>query len=415
MNTDGGTGIRQFNKFPRISFPWHIVMLGLLLLFVANSYTNTFGIFFKPIAQFLDVSRAVMSSAYTVRSLAVVAFIVPIGYWADRYGANRVLLPCFILLGIGMLAISSITHMWQLYLVQGLCIGIGGSGAFICVMSTVAKWHKTKRGLALGITSVGSGLSSIVFPPLATKLIEARDWQFAIFILGLIILLIGVPASLVMKNPPDVIKAHSTERINNIRGPFDVWPSLLKFLRNPSIFSIILMFVLIGAVGNLLTNHLVNYATDIGITPLVAAGMMSVTGVASVIGRLLIGSISDRIGSKNDVAVCCILMAVSFILLISKVLALMWVAAVLFGIGFGGTSPLVTAIMGERVSIEQLSTATGLGTMGFQVGAATGTWLGGLIFDISGSYLWALILSATVSIAAVTIALRTPSARREIL
>ena len=173
------------------------------------------------------------------------------------------------------------------------------------------------------------------------------------------------------------------------------------------------MFVLIGSIGNMLYNHLVNYATDIGITALVAAGMMSAMGVASTVGRLGIGAVSDRIGTRRDTAMCCILLAASCLLLITKVQPLMWVAAALFGVGFGGSMPLLPAIMGERVGIEQLSTATGVGSMGIFIGAALGPWLGGYIFDVSGSYLWALLLAAGAGIAALVINLRMPSAGQE--
>jgi MFS family permease len=248
----------------------------------------------------------------------------------------------------------------------------------------------------------------------ATQLIQAKGWQFAIFIIGLIILAIGVPASLVMKDPPNKIKRKLPGNDRTSRGLFDILGLLPQFLKKPAFLSIIIMFMLIGAIGNMLYNHLVNYATDIGISALVAAGMMSAMGVASTIGRLGIGAISDRIGTKRDTAMCCILLAVSCLLLVSKVPALMWVAAALFGIGFGGSMPLVPAIMGERVGIEQLSTATGVGSIGIFIGAALGPWLGGFIYDVSGSYLWALLLAAGAGIAALIITIRMPSARQEI-
>ena len=414
MKSSNGLGKGHVIKLIGIFFPWIVVILGAMLLFSANAYNQTFGVFFKPITNNFGWTRATMSGAYAIRSLVCAVFVVPMGYWADRYGPRWVLLPCFILLGAGMMAIAKVTTIWQLYLIQGAGIGIGMSGPFVCIMSTVAKWHQSRRGLALGIASAGTGLSSIIFPLVATQLIQTKGWQFAIFIIGLIILAIGVPASLIMKDPPNKIKRklHSNDRTS--QGFFDILGLLPQFLKKPAFLSIIIMFMLIGAIGNMLYNHLVNYATDIGITALVAAGMMSAMGVASTIGRLGIGAISDRIGTKRDTAMCCILLAVSCLLLVSKVPALMWVAAALFGIGFGGSMPLVPAIMGERVGIEQLSTATGVGSIGIFIGAALGPWLGGFIYDVSGSYLWALLLAAGAGIAALIITIRMPSARQEI-
>ena len=414
MKSSSGLEKGHVIKLIGIFFPWIVVILGAMLLFSANAYNQTFGVFFKPITNNFGWTRATMSGAYAIRSLVCAVFVVPMGYWADRYGPRWVLLPCFILLGAGMMAIAKVTTIWQLYLIQGAGIGIGMSGPFVCIMSTVAKWHQSRRGLALGIASAGTGLSSIIFPLVTTQLIQTKGWQFAIFIIGLIILAIGVPASLIMKDPPNKIKRklHSNDRTS--QGLFDILGLLPQFLKKPAFLSIIIMFMLIGAIGNMLYNHLVNYATDIGITALVAAGMMSAMGVASTIGRLGIGAISDRIGTKRDTAMCCILLVVSCLLLVSKVPALMWVAVALFGVGFGGSMPLVPAIMGERVGIEQLSTATGVGSVGIFIGAALGPWLGGFIYDVSGSYLWALLLSAGAGTTAFIITIRMPSARQEI-
>jgi MFS family permease len=407
-------GIRRgyVAKPPGISFPWVVVLLGALLLMSAYIYTYTFGVFFKPIAVQFDWGRAEMSASYAIRSLVAAALVVPMGHWADRYGPRRVLLPSFILIGVSLMAVARVTNLWQLYLLQGACVGIGSAGPFACVLSTVAKWHDTRRGLALGMASAGIGLTSIVFPPVATKLIEAHGWPLATFVIGLIILALGIPSSLIIRDPPNASKQPSSGKSAGPKGLLHAWGLLPQFLRNPAFLAIVILFVLISAVGQMLLNHLVNYATDTGISTLAAAGMMSALGAASTIGRLGIGFVSDKIGAKRDAALCCVLLAVSFVLLILKVPALMWMAAVLFGIGFGGSVTLIPALMAERVRLERLGAATGVGTMGAFIGAAIGPWLGGLIFDASGSYLWALVLAAGGSLAAFIVALRLPAARR---
>jgi MFS family permease len=415
MNRDTDTKNSPEIKLPSKSFPWVVVILGTLLLLVAYIYNYTFGVFFKPIAEDFGWSRATIAGAYAIRALVGVVLVVPMGYWADRYGPRRVLLPSLILLGIGTMAVAKVTTIWQLYLIQGVVIGISMAAPFTCILSTVAKWHDTRRGLALGIAAAGIGLSSVIFPPLATKLMGAdNNWQFATLIMGTIILVIGVPASLFFRDPTDIVKQQLTGTSSDTKGIFVAWSSIPQFLRNPMFLVIIIMFTLTSIASNMLTSHLVNYATDIGITALVAAGMMSVMGVASTIGRLAMGIISDWMGAKKDAAVCCLLLALSFILLISKIPALMWVAAALFGIGFGGMAPLAVAIMGERVDTDQLSTATGAATMGLLLGATIGPWVGGLIFDTTGSYLWALLLAMLVSIVALIINLSMPPARRKI-
>ncbi|HXY74747.1 MAG TPA: MFS transporter [Dehalococcoidales bacterium] len=397
-----------------LSYAWTIVMLGTILSIVIYTYNNTFGVFYKPFADYFGWSRAAIALAFTIRSLVCAVLVVPMGYWADRYGIRKIILPSFILLGLCMMAVAKVGSLWQLYLVQGVGIGICMSGPVTCIIATVAKWHDKRRGMAIGITSAGFGLSSVIFPPLATFLIQAVNWKFATFILGVIILVIGIPCSLLFKEPLDSVKQTPTSGKGSPAGIFDAWKPLAYYLKSPVFLSIIIMFMLISAFGNMLSSHFINYATDIGISAIVAAGMMSTMGIAGTIGRLGMGVISDRIGNKSYAAICWLLMALSFALFITKQTALLWVAAVPFGIGYGGTIPLPPAIMGERMDTNQLNTATGVGIVGGLIGAAVGPWLGGLIFDVTGHYLWALILGILGCLTGLFIALRIPPPRRNI-
>jgi MFS family permease len=408
MKNDTEIPDRLTKMSPITYYPWVVVVLGALLSVSSNIYINTFGVFFKPIAADFFWNRSTVAAAFAIRALVSAACVIPVGYLADRYGPRRVLLPSFILLGISMMAMSRVTNLWQFYLLQGTGIGIGLAGPFVCIMSTVAKWHDKTRGLALGIASAGTGLSSIIFPPLATVLIEARDWQFAAVMMGLFILIIAIPIAIFMKDPPHLQKtATNGDSVSN--GVFDVWSSVPGYLRNPSFVAITIIFILTNTTSQMLSGHLVNFATDIGIAALVAAGMMSAIGIASATGRLGMGAISDKIGTRKDAALCCIFLFLSFTLLMTKIQPLMWIAVVLFGIGSGGMIPLAPALMAERIERDRLSTATGVVTTGIMLGSALGPWLGGFIFDISGSYLWAWITAALAVTTAFFIILQLPA------
>jgi MFS family permease len=406
---DSKNDIGRLPKSEGKFFPWAVVLLSALLLFISYIPTYTYGIFFKPIMEDFQWSRATMSGVYTVRSLVCAICVIPIGYWADKYDPRRILLPCLVLIGVSMLAVVWVTNVWEFYLVQGVTIGIGISGAYVCIMSNVAKWHDTNRGLALGITSIGTGLSAIIFPIVASVLINLKQWPYAIFTLGITVLLIGVPISAMIVNPRRAIKYNTSTMKPDGVGYSGSYLPFFQFMRNRTFFSIIMIVFLTSFVFNLILTHLVNYATDIKITPLVAAGMISAVGIASIIGRLGIGAFADKIGTKVDAIICCSLLAFSSLLFISQIPALMWIAAVLFGVGGGGTAPLLPAMMGERVSANQLSRATGIGSTGFYIGAAIGPWLGGFIFDVNKSYLWALILAVAAGIIALIFTLRMPA------
>jgi len=398
-------------KWFGLPFPWVITVMGALLLFVAYSYNYVFAVFYKPIADDFGWSRAVVSVAYTICSVAAALLIVPMGYWADRYGPRRVILPCVIISGISMMAAAKITNLWELYLFLGVGVGIGRAGPFVCGVSTIAKWHDKKRGLALGIASMGTGISSIVFPLVATSLMKNHDWRFASFVIGIIILVIGIPVAIVVRNPPETEEQKTFSRKMSKNGLLDGWKVLPRLLKNPAFLTIIMMFITMYTGSQMIVNHLVNYATDIGITALAAAAMMSLMGIAGTAGRLGMAAISDRIGAKRDAAVCCILLIISIFLLMSRIPALMWTATVPFGIGFGGIVPLQSTVMAERVEPQDLSQATGGASMGSLIGSALGPWLGGIIFDATGSYLLAFSLAAAFLIAAFVIIMRLSTAK----
>lgn len=289
-------------------------------------------------------------------------------------------------------------------------MGVGLSAPFVCLMATVAKWHKTKPGLALGITSAGTGLSSVIFPPIAAMLIESMGWQYAMIVLGLVTIIVAVPASIFIKDPPLVEEQRSVVP-NEHKSPFTVWRIFPGLLKNRVFLAVVLVFLLFYITCNLLLVHLVNYVTDMGISPIIAASMMSVMGIVGTLSRFGMGIISDRIGTKTDTAVCCATVILSLILLIFKIPVLIWISVALFGIGYGGMAPLIPAIIGDHFGWERLSTLTGAAMVGANLGAAIGPWMGGFIFDVSSSYFWALAVCAALTIVALVIVLRMPSTR----
>ncbi|TAK29800.1 MAG: MFS transporter [Chloroflexota bacterium] len=397
-------------SFSPRSFPWVIALLGALLLFIVNVNGVTFGVFFKPIAEELAWSRGSVAGALAIRSLLVAVFALPTGYLADRFGPRRVLLPSCLFMGIGFLMYSKVTSMWQLYLVQGLLMGMALSAPYVCVVSTVAKWHTERPGRALGIASAGVGLTSVLSPPIATTLIESIGWRDAMIVLGVFTIAMGVPACIVMKAPSST-QAQRSGRPNQHRSPFAVWRKLPRLLNNRVFLAIVLAFLLYYTAAHLLLTHLVNYVTDIGLSPLIAGTMMTAMGIASIIGRLGVGAISDRMGTRVDTAMCCISVLVSLILLMLKIPLLIWIAVVLFGVGFGGMTALVPVVVADHFGWKYLSTLTGALMIGASSGNALGPWIGGLVFDVSDSYFWALALSAALTIVALAILMRMPSAR----
>lgn len=406
-NSNSSITPRRRQPFPEVASPWMIACLGTLLLAIAYANWYTAGVFFKPIADDFGWDRGTLSSVFFVRAITMAVFVTPMGYWADRYGPRRIILPSLTLLGLSFLISAAVTVEWQFYAVQGILMGIGTAGPFVCVLATVGKWHSRKRGLALGIAAAGVGLSSAVFPPLVDRLIPNIDWRGASVVLGAITIAVGLPAALFFRDPPAKPKCL---RIDDLRRttPLDAWRAIPELLQNRVFLSIFIMFIFFYTAIHVVVNHLVNYATDAGFSALTAAAMMSVMGVSNTAGRLVMGPISDKIGTKFDSVACSALVAVSLILLMVKTPAAIWISVVLFGIGFGGAAPLIPAMLGERFGTERLATLMGVATTGALIGNALGPWLGGFTFDLTGSYLLALSICSVLATLALGIALWLP-------
>lgn len=399
------------SSFLGISFPWIIALLGALLMLLSTVNVNTFGIFFKHIAGEFGWNRGDISAAFSLRFIVGGIAMAPVGYWADRFGTSRVLTLCFVLLGTSLLLLSRITALWQLFMTQGVLMGVSSTGPFICLTSTACKWHENRRGMALGIVAAGTGLSSVVFPPLATKLIEIMGWRDANMAFGVMVLVIAVPACLVVKDPPTSGGAARNHSVH--RDPLQVWRAMPKFLKDRVFLAIVVSSFLFYMAGHVVLSHLVNYVTDSGISAVTAAAMMSVMGIASTAGRLALGSVSDRIGTRADLVLCFGSVGLSLVLLMLNIPALMWVAVAVFGVGFGGTVPLVPAALAEYFGAERLATLTGMVFAWVSIGNALGPWMGGVVFDVTHSYLLALGLSAAFSAIAVMIVLRMRRATSE--
>lgn len=395
-----------------ISSPWAIAALGCILFIMSSMNSTTFGVFFKPIAGDFGWSRGAMSASFGIRSAVCALLAAPVGYLSDRYGPRWVMIGCSSLAALGFLALARIDSLWQLYLVQGLVMGIASSGAFVCITSTVARWHKTRRGLALAIASSGFGLSSVIFPPVATKLIESVGWQGAMIVMGILVLAIAIPASLLFRDPPRPDKETTGLRVPR-RGPFYVWGVLLKLARNSSFMGVVVMMFILYFATSLVPSHLVNYVTDIGLGAVVGAAMLSLVGAMNTAGRFVLGPMSDRYGTRIDIVVTSALLTVSLVLLTVKVPAWLWLSVVVFGIGSGGVTPLITAVLGERFGTEHLGTATGAAMAGAYLGSAVGPFAGGVIFDFAHSYFWALILAGATCAVSVAIGLWLPRAEHE--
>jgi len=374
----------------------------------------SFGVFFESIESAFHLNRAETSAVSSVNMLlaGVCAFLA--GWALDRYGPRIVVLLMGLFTGLSLLLTSQTDSLWQLFITYSLLLAMGTGALYVVPMSAVSRWFDKKRGLALGMASSGAGLGMLIMAPFATYLISNFSWRTAYFVIGLIAWLIVIPLSrLLRRDPyeigalPDGVKSDSNEIGNEKDGMKLASLSLPQAFRTRSFWLVIFIWIFFASNLFLVMTHLVRHARDIDFSPMEAATVLSLLGGISIAGRVLAGIASDRIGRKLTAIICTLLQAGAMVWLIwAQDLWMLYLFALVYGFTFGGTSPVMAALVSDTFGLGRIGAIFGLLEISFGVGAAIGPLMGGLIFEARGSYSLAfLLVAATMLIVTLLISL----------
>jgi MFS family permease len=404
-----------FKHKDRVFYGWVTVItlctIGTILMGTRFSY----GVFFKSIAGEFELTRAVTSGIFSISMIFGSIFAVLGGWALDRYGPRILILVMGLFTGLSLLLTSQTNSTWQLFITYSLLLSIGTSAVFVVIISTVSRWFDKKRGLAIGIANSGNGLGPLIMAPFATYLISSFDWRIAYIVIGLIALVIVIPLSKLLKKDPHEIGALpdganslstdiNNENINTELTSF----SLLQTLKTKSFWLFLSIWFFAGFNLLLILTHIVPHATDIGHSAGEAATILSLMSGASILGRIIMGRVSDNIGRKTTIIICSLLRAGAPIWLIwAQDLWMLYLFAMVYGFAQGGLVPPVSALVGDIFGLRNIGKILGMQDIGYGIGAAIGPAIGGFIFDIRGSYSLAFLFGAvamllgTVSIALI--------------
>src|ERR1700728_2989458 len=272
-----------------IRYPgWRVAIASSACVFVsfASLLVYTFGIFLKPLAAEFGWSRQAISAAFGLAALAVAACSPPLGLLLDRYPARRIILPCLAIFGLAFASLSLLTrHLWHLYAVF-LVLGIVGNGtAHLAYSRAISTWFQARRGVAFAVLMTGGALGAMVLPLVAQSLIGAVGWRNTFAILGAMVLAIGLPLALQVRERP------SPARLPKMLA---TGASVGEGLRSRIFWIIATVLFLCSIAQNGSVAHLSALLTDRGISPANAALAASAMGGAALAGRLFTGWLLDR-------------------------------------------------------------------------------------------------------------------------
>ncbi len=409
-------------KQSRVFYGWVVVACAFTILCVAYGIQFSFGVFMPEIVKDTGWGRDTLSLPYALYIFLYSALGAVSGRLTDRWGPRLVITTGGCLLGIGIILTSQATALWHMYVFLGIIAASGMSAAYVPCNATVVRWFIEKRGLALGLTSSGASFGTFLFPPLAAALIAAYGWRSAYLILGLIgLIVIGLCAAFTVRDPEQMglhpdgqipASPSSFSSTSQMVASNNEW-TLAEAKRTAPFWLLNLIFTLTWLVVFMPMVHIVPFAVDLGIPQFRAAMTISVIGLAGSVGRLFIGTISDRFGRVATLGLCFVLQALGFLgFTISSGLATLYPAAAIFGLSYGGVTALFPAIIGDFFGRLSVGAIAGFIFAVSGAPAAFGPLIAGYLYTITGSYSLAFIFSAALNFVAFALLFLLKKPRR---
>lgn len=399
-------------------YGWVLVWaLGITTVVSYGTTQYLFGVLMVPIQHDLGWSRASLSGAFSVSFVILGLLGVPIGRLVDRHGA-RWLMTAGSLLGATCLALlSRVTEEWQFYVLWAAGLGLAMALTFYPVTFTVmTNWFHRKRGSAMAVLTTIGGFASVIYIPVAGLLIDRFGWRAALLVMAASQLLICLPihALLLRRRPEDMGQRPDGEEV-----PAEGWEpapidghALGEALRAGAFWALAGYMGLSLMAHAVILAHLVPYLIGRGYNPVFAATAAGMLGVASLPARTALNLASNRFGPKPVLIASTGLQAAGVALLLLATNALLlWVYVAVYGFAFGAVSPLRASVAAEQFGRRAYGAITAILAVPANVLAGVGPLAAGALYDRSGGYTIALVLTCAAFIAAVVCLAVTPRPR----
>ena len=437
MNIDWTTRVNSLRE--QYHYAWMVVGMGTVLRVTANFVSQAFAVILVVLQQDFAWGVTAIVLAQVLRSIAN-ALLSPVAGWVgDRYGARRSLLVAAVLYVVGMLLLSTMDQLWQLYIYYSVLLGLAQALFAVNIPTTVAAWFKKKLGVAVGIQQSIGGMGASITAPALAFLISQTGWQVAFWIIPVVggVILFSLlaffhsePADRGMRpygaDDDEPAPARVDQATAKLRSKV-----FLQHARRTRAFWNLPFIHFLGCVGHsIIIWHVVFFATTQGVSLAAAAWILSIYTMTSVISRLFIPILADRWGAKAAMVVPYFLQGISVMLLFwAESPWQFYVFAAIFGIGFGGEMSAFLIANRQYYGMGPVRSIFGFQHLGSGLGMAAGGLIGGLIYDFSlnggvplqllgfitlggGSYDLAWVISIAASLAGVVfIGLLEPTSR----
>ncbi len=402
------------------SFLVTLVVLTFVMNMLARGVTETFAVFLLPVQKGLGISRADITLTYSVFMLAYGLSAPFAGQLIDRLGARVTYGFGLTVLGSGYIVAGSATELWHYLVTVGLLGGLGSASLGMIVASgLLSRWFTTRIGSIMSLPYAAVGAGMLILPPLTQMLLSTYDWRVTHRILGTGVLL-ALP--LVMLLPLGRMTAGSADwralrarAATAAKGPWTVSTAL----RTSAFWGLFAAYLFTSVAAYSVLPHSVAYLVEQGFNPLIAAGAFGMTGMLSVVGILGVGWLSDRFGRLPTVTITYFssILGVILLILVSgwHSLPLVYGFVLFFGLMQGARGPIIVTLVALLFPGGGIGAIYGTLSLALGLGAALGSWLSGLLYELTGSYIASFLLAIGGSLAGLATFWLVRSVREETL
>ncbi len=328
----------------------------------------------------LGVSRADISFAYSMNMLGFFAGGVVVGRLVDRRGIVVASIVSAVGLAAGF-ALAPLTSSLVLFSAAQVLIGFSAAATFAPLVADISHWFTRRRGVAVAIAASGNYVAGAIWPPIVELMIREHGWRATYLSIAVFCLATMIPLALTLKRrPPDHEETAIAAVARRSQAGLGLSPNALQALLAVAGISCCVAMSMPQV-------HIVAYCSDLGYGVARGAEMLSLMLGFGIVSRVASGWIADRVGGVTTLLLGSTLQGVALVVyMIADGLTSLYLASILFGLFQGGIVPSYAIIVREYFPPREAATRVGLTVSATVLGMALGGWMGGVMFDMTGSY-----------------------------
>ncbi|RQO61988.1 MFS transporter [Paucibacter sp. KBW04] len=382
---------------------FQVLLCGAMIVTLSMGIRHGFGLWLQPITMERGWTRETFAFALAIQNLAWGLAGPFTGMLADRFGPFRVLMVGGLLYALGLVLMALSTSGLAFTGSAGLIIGIAQSGTTYAVIYGVIGRNVApeKRSWAMGVAAAAGSFGQFLMVPVENWLIGHTGWQNALFILACAALII-LPLALGLREPKGTQTAHGHKQ--------SIAQALREAFGYRSFQLLMLGYFVCGFQVVFIGVHMPSYLKDHGFSPQIATYSLALIGLFNVFGTYAAGSLGQRFPKRYILSAIYSLRSIAIVIFLSLPLtpASIYIFSAVMGVLWLSTVPPTNAVLAQIFGVQHMSMLGGFVFLSHQIGSFLGVWLGGKLYDLSGSYdvVWWLAVGLGVMAALVNLPVR---------